>query len=90
MPYCGANTGFEATRWLPQAAQVQSLALIALRANEDAPVSGLLVLASPDAQRFHSGMGTEFLERLGELAGAALSRLYAPAAAMQMQAEQAG
>jgi uncharacterized protein YigA (DUF484 family) len=87
-PYCGANTGFEAARWLPQAAQAQSLALIALRADKDAPVSGLLVLGSPDAQRFHSGMGTEFLERLGEFAGAALSRLHAPVAAMQ--AEQVG
>ena len=77
-PYCGANAGFEAAGWLPQAALAQSLALIALRADKHAPVSGLLVLASPDAQRFHSGMGTEFLDRLGELAGAALSRLMRP------------
>jgi uncharacterized protein YigA (DUF484 family) len=33
------------------------------------------VLASPDAQRFHSGMGTDFLEHLAELCGAALSAL---------------
>ena len=83
-PYCGMNTGFDAgfdaACWLPQAAQAQSLALIPLRASAHTPVSGLLVLASPDAQRFHSGMGTEFLEHLGELAGAALSRLYAPQA----------
>jgi uncharacterized protein YigA (DUF484 family) len=79
-PYCGVNTGFEAAQWLPEAAQAQSLAMIPLRAGPDAPVSGLLVLASPDPERFHSGMGTEFLERLGELAGAALSRLQAPAA----------
>ena len=77
-PYCGANAGFDAAGWLPQAAQVRSLALIALRADKEAPVSGLLVLASPDAQRFHSGMGTEFLDCLGELAGAALSRLTRP------------
>ena len=80
VPYCGTNADFEAARWLPDAGQAQSLALIALRASLDAPVSGLLVLASPDAQRFHSGMGTEFLERLGELAGAALSRLQVPVA----------
>ena len=80
-PYCGANAGFEAASWLPEAAEAQSLALIPLRAGLDAPVSGLLVLASPDAQRFHGGMGTEFLERLGELAGAALSRLHEPVAA---------
>ena len=77
-PYCGANADFEAAGWLPQANLAQSLALIALRTGNDVPVSGLLVLASPDAQRFHSGMGTEFLDRLGELAGAALSRLARP------------
>lgn len=76
-PYCGANAGFEAASWLPEVAKAQSLALIPLRPGIEEPVSGLLVLASPDAQRFHSGMGTEFLERLGELAGAALSRLRA-------------
>ena len=38
-------------------------------------VIGLLVLASPDAQRYHEGMGTAFIERLGELASAALSHL---------------
>jgi len=80
-PYCGANAGFEAAGWLPEPAQAQSLALIPLRSSLEAPVEGLLVLASPDAQRFHSGMGTEFLERLGELAGAALSRLREPVAA---------
>jgi len=35
----------------------------------------LLVLASPDAQRFNSGMGTDFLEHLAELCSAALSAL---------------
>jgi len=87
-PYCGANADFEAARWLPHAAQAQSLVMVPLRADLDAPVSGLLVLGSPDAQRFHSGMGTEFLERLGVLAGAALSRLQAPVALRS--AEHAG
>ena len=36
---------------------------------------GSLVLASPDPQRFSAGMGTDFLERIAELASAALSRL---------------
>ncbi|MFC5520514.1 DUF484 family protein [Polaromonas jejuensis] len=76
-PYCGVNSGFEAVDWLPDPGVAMSLALIPLRAAADAPVAGLLVLASPDPERFHSGMGTDFLERLGELAGAALSRLRA-------------
>ena len=74
-PYCGINSGFEAVGWLPDAAQAQSIALVPLRAATGAQVSGLLVLASPDAERFGSAMGTDFLERLGELAGAALARL---------------
>ncbi|MGH8857979.1 MAG: DUF484 family protein [Polaromonas sp.] len=76
-PYCGVNSGFEAVNWLPEPALALSLALIPLRAAAGAQVSGLLVLASPDPERFHSAMGTDFLERLGELAGAALSRLRA-------------
>jgi uncharacterized protein YigA (DUF484 family) len=77
-PFCGLNTGFEAVSWLPEATGVTSLALIALRtpqAAAHAPAFGLLVLASTDAQRFTSGMGTEFLARIGEIASAALSRL---------------
>jgi uncharacterized protein YigA (DUF484 family) len=35
----------------------------------------LLVLASPDAQRYSSTMGTDFLARIAELASAALSPL---------------
>ncbi|MDR2852504.1 MAG: DUF484 family protein [Burkholderiaceae bacterium] len=74
-PYCGANTGFEAARWLDDTQAVVSMALIALRAEPQAPAFGLLVLASPDAQRFRPDMGTEFLERIAELASAALLRL---------------
>ena len=36
---------------------------------------GLLVLASPDPQRFHPSMGTDVLTRIAELAAAALVRL---------------
>ncbi|MBK5204581.1 MAG: DUF484 family protein [Polaromonas sp.] len=74
-PYCGVSSGFEAVVWLPEPALALSLALIPLRAAPEAQVVGLLVLASPDPERFQSDMGTDFLESLGELAGAALSRL---------------
>ncbi len=76
-PYCGVNSGFEAVNWLPEPAQALSVALIALHAEPGGPVSGLLVLASPDPERFETGMGTDFLQDLGDLAGAALSRLRA-------------
>jgi len=77
-PYCGVNSGFEAVSWLPDRAMAMSLALLPLRegaANGNGPAFGLLVLASPDHQRFQSGMGTDFLERIGEIASAALLRL---------------
>jgi uncharacterized protein len=73
VPYCGANNGFEAAGWLEDAATVQSLALVPLRDGDEA--FGMLVLGSPDPTRYSADMGTEFLERIGELAGAALSRL---------------
>jgi uncharacterized protein len=77
-PYCGVNSGFEAVNWLDDTAMAMSLALIPLRqgpVNSIGPAFGMLVLASPDPQRFQSGMGTDFLERIAELASAALSRL---------------
>ena len=77
-PFCGLNTGFESVNWLETPAAITSLALIPLRmgpSGSTTPAFGLLVLASGDAQRFTSGMGTDFLARIGELASAALSRL---------------
>jgi uncharacterized protein YigA (DUF484 family) len=77
-PFCGLNSGFEATQWLDNPAAALSLCMIPLRPGAiraTSPAIGLLVLASPDPQRFHNGMGTDFLERIGELASAALSRL---------------
>ena len=77
-PFCGVNTGFEAVHWLDDPQAAASLALLPLRngpAGSVAPAFGLLVLASPDAQRFNSGMGTDFLQHIAELASAALSRL---------------
>jgi hypothetical protein len=77
-PYCGVNSGFEAVQWLDDPATAMSIALIPLRegaADAASPAFGMLVLASPDPQRYASGMGTDFLERIAELASAALSRL---------------
>ncbi|NMM13714.1 MAG: DUF484 family protein [Rhodoferax sp.] len=77
-PYCGLNTGFEAISWLPEPQAAISLAILPLRAGlvgSTAPAFGMLVLASPDAQRFNNTMGTDFLERIAELASAALTRL---------------
>jgi uncharacterized protein YigA (DUF484 family) len=78
-PYCGANTGSEAVRWMTVAEgdplPVASLALVPLRRAGAEPVFGLLALGSPDATRYSADMATDFLARIGEVAGAALSRL---------------
>lgn len=77
-PYCGVNSGFEAVGWLDDTAMAMSVALLPLRAgaiNSPGQAFGMLVLASPDPQRFAGGMGTDFLERIAELSSAALMRL---------------
>ena len=83
-PYVGMNQNFEAVKWLLEPSAAKSVAMVALRATRaddtpqtatKQPVIGLLVMASPDAQRYHEGMGTAFIERLGDLASAALSHL---------------
>ena len=88
-PYCGVNADFEAVQWLQHPHEVQSLAMLPLRVTptpwaaetvaltdaEDRSMVGLLVLASPDPQRFHSSMGTDLLSRIADLASAALTRL---------------
>lgn len=87
--YCGPKSDFGSARWLPgEGEQTESIAMLALREpaadRADAILRGrrpdrsacfgLLVLGSPDAGRFQAGLGTAFLGRLAELAGAALSR----------------
>ena len=74
-PYCGANTGFEAVQWLPDAEQIASVAMLPLRVSLTAPTFGLLVLGSPDPTRYSADMGTDFLSQVAELGSAAMARL---------------
>jgi uncharacterized protein len=53
------------------AIDIGSVALIPLSGN---PAPGLLALGSVDRDRFHPGMSTEFLSRMGELISDALAR----------------
>ena len=55
----------------PEAASIGSVALVPLGENGSL---GLLVLGSAERERFHPGMSTEFLKRMGELITDALSR----------------
>ena len=75
-PYCGPNADFQAATWLPEGgAATRSLALLALRKGVDPNAFGMLVLGSADPDRYQINMGTAFLDRITEIASAALSRL---------------
>jgi hypothetical protein len=54
---------------------IRSVAIVPLRRGAAPAAFGVLALGSADARRFHAGMGTDFLARIGETASAALSRL---------------
>ncbi len=74
-PYCGLNKDFEAVRWLGDAGDIRSVVILPL-AKGDATF-GLLILGSPDPDRFSAQMGTDFLVHIGETASAALAPLVA-------------
>jgi uncharacterized protein YigA (DUF484 family) len=74
-PYCGPEAAFETSEWFDDADHLASFAYLPLRTTQ---TFGLLSLASPDANRFHPGMGTVYLMRLAELASVAIAR-YLPA-----------
>ncbi len=77
-PYCGTATEQEAVAWLGEAGeQVRSVAQIPLRegAGEDGACFGLLLLASEEVHRFYPDMGRLYLQRIGDMAAAALLRV---------------
>jgi uncharacterized protein len=71
-PYCGSNQEFEAATWFDDAESVQSVAMLPLRVGAAPESFGLLVLGSPDPGRFSAHMATDFLQKIGETASAAL------------------
>jgi uncharacterized protein YigA (DUF484 family) len=75
-PVCGALAVDEASDWFGEVSpHLRAFACIPLRPAATAAPIGLLVLASEEARRFYPGMGTLYLERLGQLIGAALARM---------------
>jgi uncharacterized protein YigA (DUF484 family) len=59
----------------PESPSIGSVALVPLTDNKsDGGAIGLLALGSAERERFHPGMSTEFLKRMGELITDALSR----------------
>lgn len=74
-PYCGPNQDFEAASWLEEGASAQSVALVPLRRAQNGEAFGLLVMGSPDPERFTADMATDFLGKIGETSSAALTCL---------------
>ncbi|NWG32423.1 MAG: DUF484 family protein [Rhodocyclaceae bacterium] len=72
-PYCGAGSGLDVVDWFgEEGKEVRSIALVPLRDEET--TFGLIALGSEEPERFYAEMGTVYLERIGELASAALVR----------------
>lgn len=77
-PVCGALAVPEASDWFGEVSpHLRAFACIPLRPAAAAAPVGLLVLASEEPKRFYPGMGTLYLERLGQIVGAALLRMQA-------------
>ena len=71
-PQCGTETPIEVRGWFGESgAHLRSFALTPLK---EGNMEGLLVLSSEDPQRFYPEMGTLYLNWLGELTAAAISR----------------
>jgi uncharacterized protein YigA (DUF484 family) len=70
-PSCGSDAVAETREWFDTDATPGSYAFLPLRS---VTTFGLLALASPDAHRFHAGIGTVYLARLAELASVAIAR----------------
>jgi uncharacterized protein YigA (DUF484 family) len=72
-PYCGPAADQEAVAWLGESAShIRSVAQIPLR--HEGACFGLLLLASEELHRFYPEMGTLYLDRIGDMAAAALLR----------------
>jgi uncharacterized protein YigA (DUF484 family) len=70
-PYCGSEAVAETREWFDDGDALASFAFLPLRASA---TFGVLALGSPEAQRFHAGIGTVYLTRLAELASMAIAR----------------
>ena len=71
-PYVGAHPVYETNLWFGEhAPHLKSYAMVPLKHGE---VFGVLLLASENAERFYTGMGTVFLSRIGDIFAVNLAR----------------
>ena len=75
MPVCGPATGKPGVLWLDDATGMHSAALVPLRKPGSEQSFGLMVLGSPDPQRFAAELATDLLARIGDIASARLQHL---------------
>ena len=84
-PYCGNHIADEIKCWFGEGAEhLNSFSMIPLNTTQ---TIGLLILGSPDAERFYPEMGTLHLRRLGELVCTTITR-YGPAKTASSEAIQ--
>ncbi len=73
-PVTGSVRTGEVAAWFgSEGEEISSMALVPLRF--EGQTLGLLAMASGDAERFVAGMGTAYIERLGDVIAAALARV---------------
>ena len=71
-PYCGAHPVYETNLWFGEhAPHLKSYALVPLKSEK---TFGLLLMASENAERFYTEMGTMFLSRIGQVFAHSVSR----------------
>ena len=71
-PYCGAHPVYETHLWFGEhAPHLKSYALVPLKSEK---IFGLLLMASENAERFYTNMGTMFISRIGEVFAYAVAR----------------
>jgi uncharacterized protein YigA (DUF484 family) len=76
-PYCGNKEGLPVPVLFGQEAKhIQSQALTRLKVSGELGGIGVLAMGSEDPARFYAGMGTLYLQRLGEIVSAALGRCF--------------
>lgn len=78
-PVCSHHAVHDTLNWFEEAgSHLRSFAYVPLRlpqqpaSQQSQPSIGLLIIASPDAQRFYPEMGTVFLQRIAEIVSSAL------------------
>lgn len=75
-PYTGPVSGHKAASWFEKEHKLASIAVIPLYARDQQNCVGALALGSDSTTRFTYNLGTDFLEAMGQMIMALLTRFY--------------